>query len=175
GRGPERRRGAGNTILTKSGDRFMAQLRQASGMPNRGPLRAELRVLAGMGIRRAQLFQLPAQVLLLTLSPGSELVEIAHRADRRRPLRMRGGHSSSHLDRPRIAVKKLGLCVRVEQRVVLVLAVQRAQATSELAQLAGAGGAPVDARSAALAELPEEDDGVASRLEDTLDRRLFGA
>ena len=59
--------------------------------------------------------------------------------------------------------------------MVLVLAVQRDQATSELAQLAGAGGAPVDARSAALAELPEEDDGVASRLEDTLDRRLLGA
>src|SRR5450756_2170794 len=133
----------------------MAQLRQAGGVPNRGPLRAELRVLAGMGIRRAQLFELPPQVLLLALSPGSELVEVAQGADRRRPLRMRCGDSSSQLDRPGIAVQQLGLGVRVEQRVVLVLTVQRDQATTELAQLAGAGGAPVDARAATLSELPE--------------------
>src|ERR1700682_2756901 len=88
---------------------------------------------------------------------------------------MHGGDCGSQLNRPGIAVQQLGLRVRVEQRMVLVLAVQRDQAAAKFAQLAGVGWTAVDACGAALAELPLEYEGIASRLEDPLNGRPLSA
>lgn len=57
-----------------------------------------------------------------------------------------------------VTVEELGLSVGIEQRMVLVLAVQPHQGATQLAQLARVGRTSVDTCTAALPELPLEDD-----------------
>ena len=58
---------------------------------------------------------------------------------------------------------------------MVVLAVHRHQAPPQLAQLAGVGRTPVDARGSALSKFPLEYKRVAAGLEDAFDSRLVGA
>ena len=90
-------------------------------MPNRGPLRRELCVLARIWISRAQLLELPPHVLLLALTSRAKPFQVRKSIDRGDPARMGGGDGGSQLVRACIGVQQLGLRIHVEEGVVLVL------------------------------------------------------
>src|SRR5712692_5947307 len=119
-------------------------------MPHRRALRAESLVLAGLEVGLAELVELPAQVLLLALPTRPELLQVAFRRCRRNPRPVCRRNPGAQVDGAGICIEQLGLRLVVEQRVVLVLTVERDEAVAQLAQLAGRGGPAVDSRRAAL-------------------------
>ncbi len=156
-------------------DRLLPELRQAGGMPCRRSFCREFFVFACVRVRRAELFELPSHVLLLALAAGPKLLEVANLAAGLDPRRISDGDRGPLLHRARIPVEQLGLRLAVEQRVVLVLAVQRHQVASELAQRLGGRRPSVDARRASLAQLPLQHQRNPVGLERAFDGRSVGS
>ena len=69
---------------------------------------------------------------------------------------MCGRDSGAQIAGARVSIHQLGLCIRIEQRMVLMLPMHRNEAASELAELCGVGRAAVDLCSPAFAELALE-------------------
>src|SRR5216684_1029690 len=88
---------------------------------------------------------------------------------------MRHPDRHAHLSTAGVSVQQVGLRVRVEEGMVLVLSVDRHQIASELAKLHRTGAASVNPGGAALPELAFEDQGRTSRVEDALDRGALRA
>src|ERR1700720_2492382 len=83
---------------------------------------------------------------------------------------MRDADGERHLTAAGVTVQQVGLRVRIEQRMVLVLSVDRHQVATELAQLGRARVASVNPGGAALSQLAFEHERCASGLEDALDQ-----
>ena len=77
---PKRSSGARHSILLKSSNRLVSELCEPGGVTNRGTLRRQLGIFGRAEVCRPQLLELPAQVLLLFLTPGSEPLEVMQRA-----------------------------------------------------------------------------------------------
>src|SRR5260370_28381066 len=88
---------------------------------------------------------------------------------------MRRPDRHAQLSTASVSVQQVGLRVRVEKGMVLVLSVDRHQVAGELAKLHRTGAASVNPGGAALPELAFEDQGRTSRVEDALDRRALRA
>ncbi len=164
-----RRQRTRDGILVKRAQRLLTELGEPGGVPHRRALRAQLGVLARAEVGIPQLVELPPQEVLLTPVAQTHRLQLAERADRRRPCRVSCGDSRPQLASPRITIDQLGLCIRVEKRVVLVLPVNRDQVAPELAELCRVRRPAVDFRRAALAELSLEHQCRAARLEYALD------
>ena len=88
---------------------------------------------------------------------------------------MRTRDSGLELQGAGVAVEKVGLCVGVEQRMVLVLAVHSHQVSTQLAELPRVRAPAIDSCGAFLADLSQQHQGRPARLEKTLDRRTIGS
>src|SRR5713101_4261236 len=86
---------------------------------------------------------------------------------------MRRPDRHAHLSTAGVSVQQVGLRVRVEQCMVLVLSVDRHQVAAELAKLDRTGAASINPGGAALPELAFEDQGRTSGVEHALDRRAL--
>jgi hypothetical protein len=82
---------------------------------------------------------------------------------------MRRRDRGSHFERARIRVEELGLRVRIQERVVLVLSVNRHEAVAQLAQLPRRRCPTINPSSAPLAKLALQDELRSTRIEDRFD------
>src|SRR5579859_7836207 len=87
---------------------------------------------------------------------------------------MRRADGGTDLESSGVRVQQVCLSVGVEERVVLVLAVERDEIAPELAKLARGRGPSVDPGGALLANLPLENQPRAPRLEDAFDAGAVG-
>jgi len=140
--------------------RPLAELGQPPGMPHRGALGAQSLILSRLRVGLAQLFELPAEVLLLAPPPRAQLFEITQDVRRRDGCGVSRRHARPQLESATVRVEQRGLGVGVEQRVMFVLAVQRHEPVAQLAQLSRRGGSRVDACRASLADLAPQDDRI---------------
>src|SRR5712692_4945166 len=88
---------------------------------------------------------------------------------------MRHPDRHSHVSTAGVSVQQVGLRIRVEQGMVLVLSVDRHQVAAELAKLDRTGAASINLGGAALPELAFEDQGRTSGFEHALYRRALRA
>ncbi len=155
-------------------DRLLPELGEPRGMTGGRSLGRQMLVFPCAGVRRAQLVELPPHVLMLALTTGPQLLEVAQRAAGLEPRRVRDRHRGALLQRRRVPVEQLGLRLAVEQRVMLMLAVERDQVAPALTQRLGGRGPSVDAGRASLAELALQHQRDAVRFERSFDRCLVG-
>jgi hypothetical protein len=144
-------------------------------MPHGGALGSQLRVFAKPQPCVPKLVELPAQVFLFPIPARTHRLELGDGIGRGRPRGVSRSHCGPDLSRTRVSVDELGLRLGVEQRVMLMLAVNRDQVATELAELRRIGRAAVDACRTAFSKLALENQGRAARLEHALDGRSLGA
>ena len=121
----------------------------------------------------AQLAQLPLAELPLARAPVPEPLQLGQPVDRRPPAGVGRRHPRQCRLGATEGVEEPGLSVRVEQRLVLVLAVDVDQHPAELAELAGRRRPAVQARGAAAADLAAQDQ-LGLRLEAHLGQQRAG-
>ena len=116
--------GPGHAFVVERVHSLPAELGEARGVPRGGAFSRQGLVLSRLRVDLAELLKLPSQVVPLALSPRTKLFELPHRIRRRGPGGVSDGDCGAKLERPAVGVQQLGLRVAVEQRVVLMLAVE---------------------------------------------------
>jgi hypothetical protein len=120
-------------------------------------LRHELLILAGLRIGGPQLVQLPLEIFAFPAAAGLRLLQALHPLSRATPPRVCLGQALAAGAAPGgPGVEQPGVGLRLEEGLLLVLAVDRDQAPAPRGQLRHRQGGAVDARGAPAAHLASE-------------------